>query len=87
MIKDKTGEDFFNNGGTATYEASQLNQGLISKINDKVIDFKFRDKVMSYQGTLLIEFNVYLPAYLYSNGRKSKVPDNRESLGIDPSLC
>lgn len=85
LIKDKTGEDFFNQGGTATYEVSQFNQ--INKINDKVIDFKFRDKVMSYQGTLLFEFYVYLPAFLHSSNRRSKGTDEQESLMIEPNLC
>ncbi len=73
--------------GTAFYDASQFNHGFYSKINEKVIDFTFREKVNSYQGSLFFEFNVYLPSFLTNSSNFLKGDDDSDVENIDPSLC
>jgi len=50
-----------------------------SKPNEKLIDFRFRTKLTSYQGTILFEFKVFLPYHIYQKHQDDM--KNVKSLG------
>lgn len=52
--------------------------GTIAKVYDKRIDFKFRTKLVSYQGTIQFEFRVILPKHVYLGSN-----DLENNLGSD----
>eukprot|EP00347_Sterkiella_histriomuscorum_P009246 403341951 len=55
--------------------------GTIAKINDKQIDFKFRSKLVSYQGTIFFEFRVILPRHIYMGSNELQNALDTDYLG------
>jgi hypothetical protein len=52
-----------------------------SRVNEKIIDFKFRTKLVSYQGTILFEFRVFLPFHIYSRSNDLENAEGIQYLG------
>lgn len=76
-------EDDWAISGIGYSELSLLSKktGTITKVNDKSIDFKFRTKLVSYQGTILFEFRVFLPRYVYGGSNDLENAFGTEYLG------